>query len=70
MQSKNKYILLYYLHMSTRPIIWLLMSIGGTIGSYIPTLWGDTSFLSFSGLFFGAIGSIIGIYIGFRISEE
>jgi hypothetical protein len=55
--------------MSTKPIILLLMSIGGTIGSYIPTLWGNTSFLSFSGLFFGAIGSIIGIYIGFRISE-
>lgn len=56
--------------MSTKPIILLLMSIGGTIGSYVPTLWGDTSFLSFSGLFFGAVGSIVGIYIGFRISED
>lgn len=56
--------------MSTKPIIWIMMSVGGTIGGYIPTLWGADSMFSFSGLIFSAIGSIVGIYIGFRISED
>ncbi len=56
--------------MSTKPIIWLLMGIGSTIGGYIPTLWGANSFLSFSGILCSSIGAIVGIYIGFRISED
>lgn len=56
--------------MSTKPIIWLMMGVGGTIGGYIPSLWGADSMFSFSSILFSAIGSIVGIYIGFRISED
>lgn len=56
--------------MGTKPIIWIMMSVGGTIGGYIPSLWGADSMFSFSGIFFTAVGSIVGIYIGFKMSEE
>jgi hypothetical protein len=56
--------------MGTKPIIWIMMSIGGTIGGYIPALWGSDSFFSFSSIFFGALGSIAGIYLGFKMSED
>lgn len=56
--------------MGTKPIILLLMGVGSAVGSYIPTLWGDNALFSFSGIFFSAVGAIVGIYIGFRISED
>lgn len=42
------------------------MAIGGSIGSYIPFLWGEIASISFSGLIFSSIGSILGIVYGYR----
>ncbi len=44
------------------------MAIGSTIGGYIPTLWG-AGFLSFSSVILTAIGGILGIYLGYKISS-
>ena len=44
------------------------MVIGSTIGGFIPTLWGASMF-SLSPLVFGSVGAIVGIYIGFKMSN-
>lgn len=44
------------------------MIIGSSIGSFIPTLWGD-DFISFTSVILTAVGGIIGIYIGFKLSK-
>jgi hypothetical protein len=55
--------------MNTKPLVWIGLTLGSSIGSFIPSLWGAT-FLDFSSIFFSAVGSIVGIYIGFKLSEE
>jgi len=45
------------------------MVIGSTVGSFIPSLWG-AGFLSFSGMFFSAVGAILGIFAGYRIANS
>jgi hypothetical protein len=52
--------------LKTNKKILLWMAIGGTVGGYIPYLWGEVSIISFSGLLFSSIGSIIGILYGYR----
>jgi riboflavin transporter FmnP len=52
--------------MPTRQISWLLVFIGSVIGGYIPTLLGE-SFLSMASLFWSAIVSIIGIFVGYKL---
>ncbi|HTH92900.1 MAG TPA: hypothetical protein VL576_00240 [Candidatus Paceibacterota bacterium] len=52
--------------MNTKQTIILLTIIGGTIGSFIPLLWGD-NLLSFSSVIFTAIGGFLGIYIGYKL---
>ncbi len=54
--------------MNSKSLIWIGMSVGSAIGSYIPTLWGD-SFLSFSSIILTAVGGFAGIYVGFKIAN-
>jgi uncharacterized membrane protein YeaQ/YmgE (transglycosylase-associated protein family) len=54
--------------MSQKKTIFIMMMIGGFIGGYIPTLWGASSF-SFATIFANAIGAIIGIWIGFKLTR-
>jgi uncharacterized membrane protein YeaQ/YmgE (transglycosylase-associated protein family) len=49
-------------------LIWVGAAVGGTIGGYVPLLWGGSAF-SFSSILFSAIGSIIGIWVMFRIQQ-
>lgn len=51
-----------------RKIIWLFMVVGGVVGGYVPQLWG-VPYFSFSSIIFNAIGAILGIWIGFKISQ-
>ena len=52
-----------------RSLIWLFMTIGGTIGAYIPLLWGDSAF-SFSSVIFSGIGGIGGIWLGYKLGKN
>jgi len=54
--------------MNTKTVVWVGIIIGSTIGSYIPVLWGGSLF-SFSSIFLSALGAIIGIYIGYRLTN-
>lgn len=47
---------------------WTGMVIGSAVGSFIPMLWGD-DFISFTSVLLTAVGGIIGIYIGFKLTE-
>lgn len=44
--------------------------IGSTVGSYLPVLWRDSSFMSMSSIIFGTIGGFAGIYVGYRMSQS
>jgi hypothetical protein len=54
--------------MNTRQIILTATLVGTTIGSFIPTLWGD-SFLSMWSVVLTAVGGLVGIYIGYKITR-
>ncbi len=54
--------------MNSKALVWIGMTVGSLIGSLIPDLWG-TDMFSLSSLIFGSIGAIVGIYIGFKLSN-
>jgi len=54
--------------MNSKSLIWIFMAIGSTIGGYIPTLWGS-GFFSFSSVILTAVGGILGIWLGYRLSN-
>jgi len=54
--------------MNSKSLIWIFMAIGSAIGGYIPTFWG-ASFFSFSSVILTALGGILGIYLGFKMSK-
>jgi hypothetical protein len=49
-------------------LIGIGIFVGSTIGSYIPLLWGG-SLLSLASIWFGVLGGIVGIWIGYRLSK-
>ncbi len=55
--------------MSSKSIIWLFMGVGGTVGGILPSLWGAGPF-SFSSVILTAVGGILGIYAGFRVTND
>lgn len=55
--------------MSSKALVWIGMFVGSAIGSYIPNLWGN-GFLTFTSVIFTAIGGLIGIWIGFGLSNH
>jgi hypothetical protein len=50
-------------------IVMLGATLGSIGGGYMPSLWGDTSALSFISLLFGTIGGIVGIWAGYKVSQ-
>jgi hypothetical protein len=52
-----------------KTFIIIFMVIGSYAGSLIPLAWGENTF-SFSSIIFSAIGGIIGIWLGFKISQN
>jgi len=53
--------------MNSKLFIWIGLMAGSAIGSYIPTLWGE-SYLSFSSVILSGVFAVVGIWIGFRLS--
>jgi hypothetical protein len=58
----------YNYTVSSKSLIWIFLGIGSTIGGFIPTLWGD-SFFSVWSVILTAVGGILGIYIGYKLSN-
>ena len=54
--------------MSPKALIWIGMTVGSTVGAYVPALWGG-SLLSYSSIFISAAGGIAGIYVGFKLKD-
>jgi uncharacterized membrane protein YeaQ/YmgE (transglycosylase-associated protein family) len=54
--------------MNSKQIIMFGLVVGSAVGGFIPNLWGASSF-SFSSIFLSAIGALIGIYVGYKITR-
>ncbi|MDD5165576.1 MAG: hypothetical protein PHG25_03540 [Candidatus Pacebacteria bacterium] len=54
--------------MSPKTLIWIGVFVGSTVGSFIPTLWGDGA-LSFSSIIGSTVGGVIGILAVFKLSR-
>ncbi len=54
--------------MSAKVLVFLGMTIGSIIGGYVPTLFG-AGWLSYSSILFSGIGSIVGILVGYKLSN-
>jgi hypothetical protein len=52
-----------------KKLCWIGLFIGSTIGGYLPVLWGG-DLLSFSSLFFGLVGGLLGIWAGYKIGQS
>ncbi len=44
------------------------MIVGGFVGGYIPVLWGAPG-ISFSSIIGNAIGALVGIWIGYKLTR-
>ena len=55
--------------MNSKSLIWIGTIVGSSIGGLIPLLWGASAF-SFSSIIFGSLGAIVGIYVGFKLSNQ
>lgn len=56
------------LHTMQKQIITFLTIVGGALGGYVPLLWG-ASYFSFASIVFSALGAMLGIYIGFKMTH-
>lgn len=54
--------------MNSKALVWVGLFVGSAIGSLIPLIWG-ASLLSFWSSIFGAIGGLLGIWAGYRLSQ-
>jgi uncharacterized membrane protein YeaQ/YmgE (transglycosylase-associated protein family) len=54
--------------MQSKRIVTLFMIAGSFLGGYVPAIWGS-SYFSFSSIIFSGLGAVVGIYIGFKISQ-
>ncbi len=55
--------------MSRKTLIWIGIFVGSGIGSYIPALWGNSAFFSFSSIIFSTIGGLAGVYVGYKLGD-
>ncbi len=53
---------------ASKTFIWVGMTIGSTVGGFIPALWGDSLF-SVSSIFFATVGGVLGIWLGYRLGR-
>jgi uncharacterized membrane protein YeaQ/YmgE (transglycosylase-associated protein family) len=54
--------------MRQNKVTWWFMIIGASLGGYVPGLWG-ANYFSFSSILFSALGSILGIWLAFKITR-
>jgi uncharacterized membrane protein YeaQ/YmgE (transglycosylase-associated protein family) len=49
-------------------MVWIGMTVGSVVGGYIPALWGAGIF-DLSSIILGGIGAVVGIYLGYKMSQ-
>lgn len=54
--------------MDSKPLVWIGMFVGSTVGGFIPSIWG-AGLISFSSIILTGVGGIIGIILGFKMSQ-
>jgi len=54
--------------MNPKSLIWIGCAIGSAAGSYLPLLWG-AGLVSVSSVFWGTVGGVVGIILGFKLSK-
>jgi uncharacterized membrane protein YoaK (UPF0700 family) len=54
--------------MDSKKLIWLGLVVGSAVGGYLPLIWGGSAF-SFSSIILSAIGGIVGIFAGYKLSN-
>jgi hypothetical protein len=54
--------------MEPKRIIMFTTVVGLTIGGFVPALWGSGG-ISFSSIIFSAIGGVLGIYAGYKLTR-
>jgi hypothetical protein len=54
--------------MPTKFIIFVAMTVGSLIGGYLPVLFG-ADIISYSSVLFSGVGGILGVIIGYKISQ-
>lgn len=54
--------------MTPKTLIWIGAAIGGTVGGYIPILFG-TDAISFWAIVWSTVGGLLGIWGGFKLSQ-
>jgi len=55
--------------MSRKTLVWIGLGVGSTVGSLIPALWGGNALVSISSIFFSGVGSIVGIWAGWKLGD-
>jgi hypothetical protein len=55
--------------MSARRLIWIGAIVGSTIGGLVPALW-KASMLSMWGLILSTVGGVVGIWAGWKLSQN
>ena len=53
-----------------KKVILFFATVGGIVGGYIPTLFGDTDFFSGWSILGGLVGGIFGIWLGVVVSKR
>ena len=54
--------------LNSRFLIMVTLTVGSVLGSYLPTLWGAGVFSMWS-ILLGAIGGLVGIWVGYKLSR-
>lgn len=55
--------------MNSKSLIWIGVTVGSTLGSLVPSLWG-AGFLSFSSVLLTAVGGFTGLWFGYKLSDS
>lgn len=51
-------------------LIWLGVIIGGALGSWLGSLVDGNNWFGFWGMLLGAIGSLAGIWVAYKLSKD
>jgi len=68
MIARLKFRFRYADYAGMRSVIGLCATVGGTIGGFVPMLWGSSGF-SMTAILFTVIGGVAGVWIGVRLVD-